>query len=519
MHSVASGYVALAFGTLFALASVPMALHFLGQEGDVKKKFALWVLLTQTSGYLQLIDMGMTGSVSRLLIDHKDKRQTGMYGGLIRTGWLVMLVQAAIVLCGGVLLSPWITRLLKIEPALADQFIKLLRWQSALVALSFSTRMFSQLLYAHQRQDLVNYMQVGQLAVSFLAMWTGFKLRQGVFSVLWATAAGTLFSTCAEATFALRLRLFPGRGQWGVISWSSFREIFNFGKDLFLVAVGAQLIVASQAIIISRHAQSLGLEAVALWGVGTKMFNLLSQLLWRVWDFSGPAFSEMIARGERVWLRTRYRTLTILTASLSGWAAIIYILCNSSFVTLWTHGRFHWPVLYDLLLAAWTVILALGHCHNSFLLWTKEVGLMRFVFLVEGASCFILGSVFSGIWGLAGIIMSSIFCSTILSLTYGIVQISRYFGFSLRELIWEWQWPMVKVLALLAPMAAAVWLSSRALPLFPRLLINGLFGAGVGGFLFLRIGIPPDFQQEVLTRAPRVFNPILRRAFKIPALT
>jgi hypothetical protein len=172
MHSVASGYVALAFGTLFALASVPMALHFLGQEGDGKKKFALWVLLTQTSGYLQLIDMGMTGSVSRLLIDHKDKRQTGMYGGLIRTGWLVMLVQAAIVLCGGVLLSPWITGLLKIEPALADQFIKLLRWQSALVALSFSTRMFSQLLYAHQRQDLVNY-AIGQLAVSFLAMWTG----------------------------------------------------------------------------------------------------------------------------------------------------------------------------------------------------------------------------------------------------------------------------------------------------------------------------------------------------------
>jgi len=519
MHSVASSYVALAFATLFALASVPMALEFLGQEGDGKKKFALWVLLTQASGYLQLIEMGMTGSVSRLLIDHKDKPQTGMYGGLIRTGWLVMLVQATIVLCGGMLLAPWITGLLKIEPALADEFITLLRWQSALLAFSFSTRMFGQLLYAHQRQDLANYIQVGQTAVGFLAMWAGFSLHQGVFSVLWATAAGALFGTSIQAVFALRLRLFPARGQWGAVRWNSFREIFYFGKDLFLVAVGAQLIVASQAIIISRHAQALGFEAVALWGVGTKMFNLLSQLLWRVWDFSGPAFSEMIARGERMRLRTRYRTLTILTASLSGWAAILYILCNSSFVTLWTHGRFHWPVLYDLLLAAWTVILALVHCHISFLMWTKDMGSVRFVFLVEGVTFFILGSALSGIWGLTGIIISSIFCSTVLSLTYGIVRISRCLDFSPRELIWEWQGPMLRVLALLAPMAAVVWLSSRALPLFPRLLINGLFGAAVGGFLFLRIGIPPDFQQEVLARAPRVFNPILRRAFKIPVLT
>src|SRR2546423_4870812 len=76
-HAVASSYAHLAVNILYVLASVPLALHFLQ-----KREFGLWALCVQLGGYLQLIDLGMSASVSRHLIDYKDARDGGEYGGL-----------------------------------------------------------------------------------------------------------------------------------------------------------------------------------------------------------------------------------------------------------------------------------------------------------------------------------------------------------------------------------------------------------------------------------------------------
>src|SRR5437667_11179461 len=94
-HAVGSGYAQLIANTLYVLASVPLALHFLQ-----KREFGLWALAMQLSGYLQLIDLGMSSSVSRHLIDHKDNRLSGDYGGMIQTAALVLFVQGFLVLLG-----------------------------------------------------------------------------------------------------------------------------------------------------------------------------------------------------------------------------------------------------------------------------------------------------------------------------------------------------------------------------------------------------------------------------------
>ena len=98
-HSLVSGYVSVGANIFYTLASVPLALHYLG-----KPEFGLWALVAQISGYIALIDFGMANSVSRFLIDHKDDRRDGAYGSVIKTSVLVGLVQGGlIILAGGVL--------------------------------------------------------------------------------------------------------------------------------------------------------------------------------------------------------------------------------------------------------------------------------------------------------------------------------------------------------------------------------------------------------------------------------
>jgi O-antigen/teichoic acid export membrane protein len=81
VHSLASGYVLLGANMLFTLASAPLALHYLS-----KAEFGLWALTSQIAGYVALVDMGLSASGSRILIDYKDHRANGDYGSVVKTG-------------------------------------------------------------------------------------------------------------------------------------------------------------------------------------------------------------------------------------------------------------------------------------------------------------------------------------------------------------------------------------------------------------------------------------------------
>jgi O-antigen/teichoic acid export membrane protein len=506
IHGVASGYVLLAVTAVYSLASVPLALHYLSKE-----RFALWALMAAIGGYLSLIDLGMSGSVARLLIDHKDEPGKGTYGSLIKTGWLVMLVQGVLVFLLGFVLAPLLSTLLKIETDLQTEFIQLLRWQAAALGVSFGLRIFGHLLQAHQRMDICNYGGLGSLVLNFALLWFFFYLGEGVFSLVWAALAASVGSSVALWWGCWQLKLFPARGAWGHVSWRHFHELFGYGKDLFLVAVGAQLITASQALIITR---ALGLQAAALWAVGTRTFTLVSQLIWRISDFASPAFCEMIVRGEQSLLRDRYRTMVILTASLSGFFAVSYALCNSPFVAVWTHGRFDWPSLNDLLLGIWLIVMALLHCHNGFVLVTKQIGFMRYVYFVEGLVYVAAALLVARHGGLAAIILCSVFCSTAFSGAYGTWRVSRYFGFSLREVTLDWLAPMARVLTLFVPVAVAAWCGCRGIsqPLV-RLVLLALLSGSLGFYFFLRYGLARGLQHELVQHAPKSFEPLLRRVF------
>ena len=104
----------------------------------------------------------------------------------------------------------------------------------------------------------------------------------------------------------MRLHLWPKIGEWGRVSLAQFREIFAYATDLFLIAIGTQLIVSSQTVLISRV---LGMEAVAIWTVMTKAFMLVNQIIPKIIATTMPALAEMQVRQETARLWDRYRGL------------------------------------------------------------------------------------------------------------------------------------------------------------------------------------------------------------------
>src|SRR4051794_9152072 len=98
---VASGYVQMAANTVFTLASIPLTLHYLS-----KSEFAIWALVSQVMGYFALIEFGIGSSVARILADHKDRRDGGMYCSVLIAGAIVFAIQALISVTATLLLAP-----------------------------------------------------------------------------------------------------------------------------------------------------------------------------------------------------------------------------------------------------------------------------------------------------------------------------------------------------------------------------------------------------------------------------
>lgn len=336
-HSLASGYVLLGANMLYTLASVPLALHYLS-----KAEFGLWALVTTFGGYLMLVDFGLGASVARILIDHKDDPHGGSYGGIIQTGLLVGAAQGVVILSIGVILAQFVGTLLDLEAGMRPALKWLMIGQCAVLALSATLKTFSHLLSAHQRFDIINYGQAGMLGLGLGVMWAGFASGCGVYAILLAQAVTTLLITLITASGCLRLGLLPKRGEWGRPTWEGFKGVFAFGNDIFIYSLGCQLINFSQGILLTRL---IGLEAVTVWTVCTRVFVLLQQTIYRIFDYSSTAFAEMIVRGEREVLARRFRQVVVLSTSLSVAAAALFAVCNKPFVHLWTAGRFESPRL------------------------------------------------------------------------------------------------------------------------------------------------------------------------------
>lgn len=493
-HSLLSSYAFLGVNVLYTLASVPLALKFLS-----KAEFGLWALTLQIAGYISLVDLGMGSSISRILIDHKDDRASGRYGGAIQSGFLVGLAQGLIILAFGLGLVWFMAGWLLVPQELSKQFLWLMIGQILLTAATFMSRMFNQLLIAWQRIDVCNYSGMAQLAFGFGVLWIGFYWGLGVFSLLAGYMAGWLIGTAICYLACLRLGLWPKRGEWGRASRAMFRELFSYGADMFLIIIGMQLIISSQTVLISRQ---LGMESAALWAVMTKAFTLVSQIVWKIVGNAMPAFAEMQVRQERARMWDRYRGLFIVANVFTGVCGVLFAACNGPFVSVWTQGRFSWAEIDNVLLALWLIVLTQQCCHNSLIMCLKEIRGMKYVYLLEGILFIGVAIVILPSTGMTGMLICSLMATTLFTWLCGVWRVAGLSGKGWRPLVWDWQRPLLWILGVMVPSWLAMEWTLRGSPDWMRLVISGGLLTMIGTWVSLRFALPSDLVTEIVGKLP-----------------
>ena len=494
-RNLATSYLQLGVNVIYSLVSIPLILHWLPQA-----EFGMWAVLVQLMSYISLVDLGINQAVARFLVDHKDRRGDGEYGALVRTSALVSVVQGLIVLVLVSLGSPLLASLMNIPAEYSATFINLMRIQGVIAAFTFSMNPLGIMLNAHQRMDLVARQGVLNLTVSLALLWLFLRQGCGIYSFAYVGAICAVITPCQLFWHCRRLDFIPRAGEWGKLSWPQFKEVFLYGKDVFLMQVGFQLVAASQTIVVSH---ALGLETAAAWSVGTKIFMLMRQIIYQPTGAALSGLSEMLARHENERLQHRFKNLVGLTASLGVFMGVTFAMCNSLFIEVWTGGKIVWSPLNDVLLMVWLIVTSEQTTHGSFFFVTKQIGFVPYVYMAEGCTYVALSVLWGYRWGLPGIIACSVLCLVFFSGQFCLRRSGRYFQLGFATMVLDWLRPSLKLVAVLVPIALMVWFATGGLPVLWRLVLHGVAAGLIGGLLFLRIGLSSEILRDLESRLPQ----------------
>jgi O-antigen/teichoic acid export membrane protein len=464
LSSLASGYLLVGATLLYNIIVVPLALHYLDNA-----EFGLWALVAQLSSYLTLLDLGMTGSVARFLVDCKDDVNGGTYGSILKTGQRVLALQGVAVAILGAVIAVVGPAVLPIPDRLQTDFAVLMVMQSLLSSLALALRTVGVPLWSHQRSDITYLAASTSLLIGIGILWAGFRLGWGVYSVTASTAVSLLVEVSLSWFASRRLGLYPSRDTRGTFDRRLFRGMLAFGKDMFVLKLGFQLASASQIILVTRI---IGLEGASAWSISTKGFNMAQQLVGRILDSSAAGLTEIAVEGERALLLRRFRDVVSVTGILAVAGAAGLAVLNASVVEIWTSERIYWLPRDDFLLGLLLFFTSIARCHAELVGVSKDVRSMKYIYLAEGAAFVALAIPLGNRFGFSGILSASIVCSVVITGTYALIRTATYFR-QMPTHVALWVARPASLLVLVGALASCV-------PLFFEATAMARVGLGVG---------------------------------------
>jgi len=422
-----SSYAAISVNILYTLASVPLALHYLGKE-----EFGIWALVTQFSGYLMLLELGMVGAVARILSNHKDDINGGTYGSILVTGSIIFLVQGIGIAVIGILFAWLCSSYLNLPNGLRQTFCIIMSIQAILSGLRLSLTSIGSPLWCHQRLDLCNLSGILNLISSFFTLWASFYFGLKLYGLLVSATVGSVIALLVCYKSCMYLSLYPSHFWETRFDLKIFVRLLRFGSDLFMMNLGNQLSSASQLIIVS---QTLGIKEVATWSLCTRVYTFAQQFVNRIFDSSAGGLSEMFVRSEMLRFKKRFRDLLLVSALVAGLAGSFIALINNSFVSIWTSEQVFWSPWNNLLLACLLFVSTITRCNVDLTIITQDIGIIRYARLIEGALFISISLFVVTDFGFVGILFVALCCNIFVTGLISIGKTARFFKISMLEAI------------------------------------------------------------------------------------
>ncbi len=330
IQNVLVNWAAYAVTILIGFFMSPFLVRYLGDP-----VYGVWTLLGSLTGYLGLLDFGITPSTVKKVAEYRAQDDQNAINRVVTGGVVVFMAIGAISLLASVVISFYFNDLFP-NPLLRSTAAALVLLTGLNLAVTFPASVFIGVLRGFQRYDIDA--SVSTLALIARSILIVILLRSGYGIIALAIATfvfdiarlGYLWKRAYDVNPGLRVaRQFFDKDE--------IRRLFAYSSHFFLIAVGNKINFLTDSIVIGIF---LSVAAVTPYSIALRLVSYLRELVIEMTGVLMPAITHLHTTKATEGVRELHIRATKYAALLSLPVGALFLILGDNFIALWMGQRF-----------------------------------------------------------------------------------------------------------------------------------------------------------------------------------
>jgi O-antigen/teichoic acid export membrane protein len=325
IRNVLVNWFAYAVTIVIGFFMAPFLVHHLGDS-----VYGVWTLLGSLTGYLGLLDFGITPSVVKSVAAYRAKDDQNGINRIVTGGALVFVVIGAISMAISIGLA-FVFNDLFPSPLSRSAAAEIVLLTGLNLAITFPASVFIGALRGFQRYDIDAAVSTVTLIARSVLIVVLLLNGQGII----ALAIATFVFDMARLAYLLRAiyKINPGlKVAREFYDKAEMRHLFGQSSHFFLMAVGNRINYFTDSIVIGLY---LSTAAITPYALALRLITYLRELVIEMTGVLMPAITHLHATEATDSVRELHVRATRYAALLTLPCGLLFWILGGDFLTLW----------------------------------------------------------------------------------------------------------------------------------------------------------------------------------------
>jgi O-antigen/teichoic acid export membrane protein len=403
VRGIFSGLAGRGVATVVSFISVPLTVRYLGPE-----RYGAWVTISTVIAWMALADFGLSNSLTNVVSEGYAKNRQDLAQSYVSAAfWSLAGIAAAFALMFFSVWPrvPW-DRVFNVQslqareevgPAVAIAF--------TIFVLNFPVSIIAKIYGAYQEVAKGNAWSAAGNLLGLAALITVTQVKGGLVSLVIAVSGALLLVNALSAVWLFGwskpwLRPRPDR-----VTYSAMRKLTSLGGMFFVIQIAALVLFQTDNLIIAHY---LGAAAVTPYSVTWRLFTYTALFQILASPSYWPAYAEAFARGDRAWVRHRFRINLNVTIASTLVLALPLVLFGRWIIGKWAGSAAVPPAGLLLWMGIWSLIYSAMNSQSCVLASSGRVKIQMIYSVVAAGVNLILSIILVQRIGLTGVIMGTV---------------------------------------------------------------------------------------------------------------
>ncbi len=411
---------------VIGLAVTPIVLSYLGKD-----EYGIWIVIGSLVGYMGLMDLGITGSVTQLIAKSDCVENADKINSIVNNSFFLQVIIGSMIIVLGVILSSFFPEWFEIHPDSKE-----MAWMAFLLAaigygISLPPRTLQGLIIGKQQIALSVWLEFFMFILTTALNLGMLHLGFGLISLPIGTIIVRLLSYAVY--FKMAKRTFPQLHlSISYFKWQEAKSILSVSLIWFIGGMSAAIIYSSDTIIIGSV---IGTGIVTVYALTYRLSEVFRHFIYTISGTAMPGMGQLSGQGEIEKIRNIFFIMFPFIMNVTFSAVLFIILFNEAFIGLWVGEELYGGNDLNIVFALTLLTTVVFHSFSVILssgLNLKAIAISR---SLEAILNIVLSLWLVQDFGIVGVALGTVIASVMTSFWVVPYFASRYLSISLSEAV------------------------------------------------------------------------------------